>query len=209
MTYVIAGQQFPTPLDFVCWLDDPKIPKATDGKPRKSDSAKAIVLHTVHGKVGELKAGGKPSARAELYARYQAYTAREVSWHFTIDTDGTIIQSADPALWTCWHAGAVNGWTVGIELVQDKDGTLYQDTLDACVTLCELLCGSLGITKQYPATIEGKPSRKLVPRLTGTQGPWSGVFGHRNQTNNRGAGDPGDQVFEALRAAGFQGVHLG
>jgi len=46
----------------------------------------------------------------------------------------------------------------------------------------------------------------VVPRLTGADGPWSGVFGHRNQTRQRGPGDPGSSVFLALLAAGYAGV---
>ena len=35
-----------------------------------------------------------------------------------------------------------------------------------------------------------------------------GVYGHRNQTSNRGAGDPGDHIFEALLKAGYKGMNL-
>lgn len=205
---IIAGERVNTAFESICWLDDRKVPKATDGRPRAKDTVKAIVLHTVHGKVGALKPGSKPSKRAETYARYQANTAREVSWHATIDTDGTIVQSADFALWLCWHAGAVNAWTIGIELVQDDDGALYEATINSAVALCELLCASLSIPRRVPVNAQGKPARGVVSALTGARGPWGGVFGHRNQTNNRGVGDPGDQVFDALLRAGFEGVHL-
>lgn len=208
MTLVVAGERVNTAFESICWLDDPKVPHATDGRARAKDTAKAIVLHTVHGKRGALKRGSKSSKRAEAYARYQAASAREVSWHFTIDTDGTVVQSADPALWLCWHAGAVNAWTVGIEIVQDPDGTLYDATLASVVALCELLCASLAIPRRLPVDAQGKPSRVVLAALTGARGPWAGVFGHRNQTRNRGPGDPGDQPFDALLRAGFTGVHL-
>lgn len=206
---IIAGERVSTAFESVSWVDNPReVPKATDGRARAKDAAKAIVLHTVHGKRGALKPGGKPSKRAESYARYQAATARDVSWHFTIDTDGTVVQSADPALWLCWHAGAVNAWTIGIELVQDADGTLYEATLASTVALCELLCASLSIPRRLPVDASGKPSRGVIAALTGARGPWGGVFGHRNQTHNRGPGDPGDQPFEVLLRAGFEGVRL-
>lgn len=209
MTIIIAGERVSTALESVSWVDNPReVPKATDGRARAKDAAKAIVLHTVHGKRGALKAGGKPSKRAESYARYQAATARDVSWHFTIDTDGTVVQSADPALWLCWHAGAVNGWTIGIELVQDADGTLYEATLASVVAMCELLCASLAIPRRLPVNARGKPAQGVIAALTGARGPWGGVFGHRNQTHNRGPGDPGDQPFEALLRAGFEGARL-
>ena len=207
MTLIIDGQRVETPgLETISWLDDAKVPRVKDGRRRVPQSARAIVLHTVHGKLGPLSdVPSVPSVRAERYARYQAGTAREVSWHLTVDTDGTIVQSADVAAWTCWHATAVNGWTVGIELVQESDGTVYRAQLAAVVALCDLLCARLGIERRVPAR-GGVPIVGVVPRLTGTDGPWSGVFGHRNQTRNRGPGDPGSAVFLALLAAGYAGV---
>jgi hypothetical protein len=207
VTLVIDGQRVETPgMETISWLDDPAVPRVKDGRRRVPQSARAIVIHTVHGKLGRVAdAPSAPSVRAERYARYQAGTAREVSWHITVDTDGTIVQSADVAAWTCWHATAVNGWTVGIELVQESDGTVYRAQLAAVVALCDLLCARLGIERRVPAR-GGVPIVGVVPRLTGTDGPWSGVFGHRNQTRQRGAGDPGSSVFLALLAAGYAGV---
>jgi hypothetical protein len=207
VSLVIDGQRVETPgMQTISWLDDPAVPRVKDGRRRVPQSARAIVLHTVHGKLGPLSdVPSVPSVRAERYARYQAGTAREVSWHITADTDGTIVQSADVAAWTCWHATAVNGWTVGIELVQEADGTVYRAQLAAVVGLCDLLCARLGIERRVPAR-GGVPIVGVVPRLTGTDGPWSGVFGHRNQTRQRGPGDPGSAVFLALLAAGYAGV---
>lgn len=209
MTVIIDDQRIDTPaFESICWMDDQHVPRATDGRKRTKDTVVAVVLHTVHGKPGKLVRGTKPSKRAETYAHYQTATEREVSWHFTVDTDGTVVQSADPARWLCWHAGKVNAWTVGIELVQDNDGTLYSATLDAAVKLVELLCEKLGVERRLPVDAAGAPSRGVIRALTGERGPWSGVFGHRNQTHNRGRGDPGDQVFSALLEAGFTGVVL-
>jgi hypothetical protein len=207
VSLVIDGQRVETPgMQTISWLDDPAVPRVKDGRRRVPQSARAIVIHTVHGKLGRVAdAPSAPSVRAERYARYQAGTAREVSWHLTVDTDGTIVQSADIAAWTCWHATAVNGWTVGIELVQEADGTVYRPQLAAVVALCDLLCARLGIERRVPAR-GGVPIVGVVPRLTGTDGPWSGVFGHRNQTRQRGPGDPGSAVFLALLAAGYAGV---
>ena len=207
MTLIIDGQRVETPgIESISWLDDPAVPRVRDGRRRVPQSARAIVLHTVHGRLGPLSdVPSVPSVRAERYARYQAGTAREVSWHLTVDTDGTVVQSADVAAWTCWHATAVNSWTIGIELVQERDGTVYRPQLAAVVALCDLLCARLGIERRVPAR-GGVPIVGVVPRLTGTDGPWSGVFGHRHQTRQRGPGDPGSFVFLALLAAGYAGV---
>jgi hypothetical protein len=207
VSLIIDGQRVETPgIESISWLDDPAVPRVRDGRRRVPQSARAIVLHTVHGKLGPLSdAPSAPSTRAERYARYQAGSAREVSWHLTVDTDGTVVQSADIAAWTCWHATAVNGWTIGIELVQEVDGTVYRPQLAAVVAVCDLLCARLAIERRVPARA-GVPIVGVVPRLTGTDGVWSGVFGHRNQTRQRGPGDPGSFVFLALLAAGYAGV---
>lgn len=99
MSLIIDGQRVETPgLETISWLDDPKVPRVTDGRRRVPQATRAIVLHTVHGKLGGLSdKPSVPSTRAERYARYQASTSRDVSWHLTIDTDGTIVQSADVA----------------------------------------------------------------------------------------------------------------
>jgi hypothetical protein len=99
----------------------------------------------------------------------------------------------------------VNPWTVGIELVQESDGTIYRPQLDVLVWVCEVLCDHFGIPHRVPAR-NGVPTVGVVERLTGKHGSWGGVFGHRNQTTNRGVGDPGDHVFRALLAAGYAGV---
>ena len=204
---VIDGRRVPVPgAEVVTWLDDDAVPRVKDGHTRAASAVKAIVLHTVHGKVGPLAdRASAPSTRAERYARYQASTSRDVSWHFTVDTDGTIVQSCDAATWMAWHATAVNPWTIGIEMVQESDGTVYRPQLAVVVALCDVLCASLGIERRVPA-INGAPIVGVVERLTGRHGSWSGVFGHRHQTTNRGPGDPGDHIFRALLAAGYAGV---
>ena len=67
MTLVIDGQRIETPgMETISWLDDPKVPRVKDGRRRVPQSARAIVLHTVHGKLGPLSdVPSVPSARAE------------------------------------------------------------------------------------------------------------------------------------------------
>lgn len=208
MSLIVDGVALQPPgLEVVSWLDDKRIPRTTDGRKRKREAVTAVVLHTTKGlRSVHVREGSIPSTRAEALARYQASTTRDVSWHFTVDFDGTVVQSADPATWTCWHAGSVNGWTIGVELVQGDAGELYQVEVDAAVRLVDRLCEAFGIERRVPVDAHGRPLQKVVPRLTGAQGPWSGVFGHRHQTTNRGPGDPGDPIFDALLAAGFDGV---
>lgn len=212
---VIDGRSVEVPgVTVVTFRDDPKnVPRATDGRRRQAhESVTGIVVHTTGGRRGQLKPKFKASSRALNLARYQANTKREVSWHLTIDTDGTVVQSADTS-WLCWHAGHVNARTVGIELVQDLDGTVYEDQLAAAVRVIDVLCRELGVPRRVPVR-DGEPFDKiLVP-----DDMFVGVYGHRNvwklqkagpgkfkKVGTRGPGDPGDWIFKALLAEGFAG----
>jgi hypothetical protein len=215
MSIVLNGQKIETPgVETVSWLDDPAVPQATDRTPRTM-WVRAVVVHSVHGKVGVLKPGIKPSTRAEAYAKYQANTSRDVSWDYTIDTDGTVVVSNDPVKFYTWHATSVNPFTLGIEFVQDDDGALYEGQMEAGVkfldTLTRLMSENLHpIQRQVPVGPDGKPVRGVIPRIVDVTRAknFSGILGHRNQTTNRGTGDPGDHIFNALLKAGYKGFHL-
>ncbi len=216
MSIVLDGEKIATPgLETVSWLDDPKVPKTTDVNPR-TQWLRAIVMHTVHGKVGKLLPGlSKPSTRAESYAKYQANTSRDVSWDYTIDTDGTIVVSNDPIKSFTWQATSVNPFTLGIELVQEDNGDLYEGQIAVAVQFLDLLTRELAdrghpIQRQVPMTMDGKPVKGVIKRIANSETAKQvvGVYGHRNQTSNRGAGDPGDFIFDALLRAGYKGFNL-
>lgn len=212
MSIILDGEKIPTPgLETISWLDDPRVPQATDGYPR-TEWIRAIVLHTVKGKLGRLLPGTKPSTRAETYATYQAHTSRDVSWDYTVDTDGTIVVSNDPIRRATWQAGAVNRFTLGIEMVQEGNGDVYQGQIGTVVKFLDLLTRELAkrkhpIQRQIPMTQDGKPVRGVIPRIDNEAQALKvvGIYGHRNQTNQRGPGDPGDYIFEALLGAGYKG----
>lgn len=218
MSLVIDGERIETPgHDTLSWLDDNTLPHMgarphDDGFPRTPDKADAITAHTSKGENGPLiETPAPPSTRAEVLARYQGRTPRDVSWHFTVDVDETIVQSADPGAWACWHAGQVNGHTIGIELVQYDDLALYRGQIKAAVWLITFLCDHYGIPKTVPVDVGCSPWAKIIPELMkapeGNSGAsWRGVYGHRNCSRRRGTGDPGDHLMRALLAAGFETV---
>jgi N-acetylmuramoyl-L-alanine amidase len=216
MSIVLNGEKVATPgLETVSWLDDPKVPLTKDVNPR-TQWLRAIVMHTVAGKVGKLLPGfSKPSTRAESYAKYQANTSRDVSWDYTIDTDGTIVASNDPIKFYTWQATSVNPFTLGIELVQEDNGDLYEGQISVAVRFLDLLTRELSdrghpIQRQVPMSLNGTPVKGVISRIANAETAKQvvGVYGHRNQTSNRGAGDPGDFIFDALLKAGYKGFNL-
>ena len=106
-----------------------------------------------------------PSTRAERYARYQATTPARCPGTSPSTPTGPWCSPPTSQSWTCWHATAVNGWTVGIEMAE-ADGTLYRPQLAAVVALCDVLCAHLHIDRRVPAR-NGVPIVGVVPRLTG------------------------------------------
>jgi hypothetical protein len=225
MDLIIAGVRWPlASVEGASWLDDPKrAPSVTDGAPRAAHKVRGIVLHTTRGaRGGRLRPGGQASTRAEALARYQAQTAREVSWHLTVDTDGTVLQQADLATWMTWHAGHANGWTIGIELVQQADSAdLWEAQLAALVAVCDAAAVALAIPRRVLLDAGGAPLLSPVrgllspaarsrdgAQLGGRGERWGGAIGHCNlvPSHVRGPGDPGPLPFEALLRAGWQGL---
>ena len=123
-----------------------------------------------------------------------------------------MVVSNDPVRRYTWQAGAseINSQTFGVESVQDDDGAQYGAGIDAQVKLAELMCERLHLPRRTPVTADGKPFAGLLDARV-----FNGLYGHRNiwkadaagrRTTMRGTGDPGDHIFNALLAAGFQGV---
>jgi hypothetical protein len=204
------------------WKTHPKeCPKTPHVNPRRT-FVRGIVLHTVHGTADGGVVDTHDESKADLaYAKYQSTTKREVSWHFTVDVDGSIAQSADPVRDVCWHATQTNPFTIGIELVQAPQGDLTRIQLDAMVRLIDFLTrvdvSMMAIQRQIPMR-GGQHYRGIISRtLTefGSGASVNGIYGHRNiwyrsKTGAlkpyRGAGDPGDAPFEALFRAGYEAI---
>ncbi len=124
---------------------------------------------------------------------------RPAGAHLLVDADGEILCTADVQREMSYHAPGLNAVSIGIEVVQRrKDGALFEPQLRATVALVQLLCGLFLIERRviWPCP------RRPLPREEMQQ--YSGVFGHRDVDSNRGKGDPGDLLPQALLAAGFR-----
>jgi hypothetical protein len=118
---------------------------------------------------------------------------------------------ADLVTTTAYHAEASNPWSIGIEMAQGRGGDLYQAQLDATARLVAAICDAVGIPAQMPrGPYRGAPLDRMEQVAIGggrrqLGGPSCvGVFGHRDNTSARGRGDPGDAIWTALAALGFE-----
>lgn len=191
-----------------------KVKYVTDGRRRDPKAwVSGFVTHTTSGTVRKKAPGLIESMRDWIYSKYQTSTEREVSWHFTLDLDGSVIQQAGPE-WLCWHASQVNGYMDGCELVQSSD-SLTEVQLNRYVQIMDIWTWHSGVPRIIPWK-DGKPYAGMISRCLTSQGSGRNVcavIGHRNiwhanKTTGklepyRGAGDPSDLPFLALAEAGY------
>ena len=111
-----------------------------------------------------------------------------------------------------YHAEGSNPWSVGIEMYQEADGGVHDATIAATAALIQALCGELGIAEQMPrGPYRNAPLRRMETGSGSTRrqlgGPdVVGVLGHRDNTSERGRGDPGDEIWTRLAALGYEGL---
>lgn len=216
MSIIIGRKQFEVEgLTTKSWLDNISWLKYITHKNTRTRQVRSIVAHTHEGILSDLIQGmGPDSTIDEANARYQVNTTRSVSWDYTIDMNGEVLCQNDPTVDYSWQANNINAVSLGFELIQGPNKTdskrrvLYSGQLDKTVLLIDFLTASLGIQRQIPWNKkEDKPNLRQIKRLSSTGGNGNnvvGIIGHVNVTSERGAGDPGQHIFYALKDAGYE-----
>lgn len=203
---IINGVSLPTPFRSVSYIENPAFRMLSDKAPRPGGTwVRGITLHTTQGKDPQpihpgLGRGGGALANLNYWNGDPDYAGA----HLLVDPDGVVYQTADLGSEQTWHATSVNPVTVGVEIVQASDGSLYQGQLDATVQLVNWITEKMGIQRQIPLAYTGRP----ITRLKSGGRDFVGVFGHRDQTDGRGRGDPGDRIMDMLAAAGYERFNL-
>lgn len=150
--------------------------------------------------------GGEGARVADIWQSDPVHSAAQI----VVDSAGTICCLADLAYAMAYHAEGSNPWSVGIEMYQFPDGHMMQATVDAGAACAMAICDAFAIPFQHEGGhYEGMPLARME---TGT-GEWRhniggpecvGIFGHRDQTSQRGRGDPGDAIYAALEKLGSE-----
>ena len=202
-------------LEIRSWLDPGGLRLTeSDREPRGADGwIHTIVLHTTRGVPGgsdqrpqKILSGYGPTAdRDDHKAEVTAGWAEDqlcASAHFVIDFDGSIACVADLLTETTYHAGnrTVNHQSIGIEMYQGSDAELYEGQLHNAVLLVDFLTRRFGIQRQFHWPYRNTALSRFVEDGLSLVG----VFGHREASDDRGAGDPGDAIFEQLLQAGYE-----
>ena len=181
-----------------------------DGESPRKYPVSLVVLHTTKGIPGGtdtrpqvLRPGFGPDTKAEdRTASYWSTDPLQSGAHIVIDHDGSVACLADLKDVCAYHAGdkSVNHRSVGIEIFQGKDAELYEGQLEVVVKVVDTITLHFGIQRQIPGTYRNRPA----PRLDDGAKDVVGVVGHREVSNQRGFGDPGDFVFQFLERAGYE-----
>ncbi|MCG8420707.1 MAG: N-acetylmuramoyl-L-alanine amidase [Proteobacteria bacterium] len=198
-------------VDIVNFVDRPDIAlDRGDGGKRRTKWVRMQIDHTTKGIPGgknrkpqSIRPGKGPDRKADFsVVKMWRDDPRHSAAHCVIDADGSVVQLADLFSTKAFHASnvGVNEFSVGWEMFQEKDASLWEITLDIQVKLNIAVCRALGIQMQVHRPYRNGP----LDRLMKGGSDCVGVFGHRDVTNNRGQGDPGDFIFDKLVEAGFE-----
>lgn len=212
MGFIVNGvNEIAVGLPCVSWRDDARIPrlqKASDSRPRTTRWLRGIVLHTTKGIPGGrdqraqviLPGLGSNREHDVKVAQFWSTDPTPSGAHLVVDRDGSIVCTADLLLEGAFHAGPVNDVSIGIEIYQGDGAELYEGQLAVVVRLLDWLTRRFGIQRQIPHRYLRRP----VTRLAAGGRNLVGVYGHRDVTDNRGSGDPGDAIFDLLAAASYE-----
>lgn len=167
-----------------------------------------MVIHTTLGMPSTVEKGIGPDKGYDYQiVKFYQDQAKCNGAHGGIDTDGSLGWYADALTEAAYHARSLNEVSIGLEIKQlpilDRHGKIvggrvWECQLETAARVVDALCPVLGIQRQFHG-----PYGKPVPRLVAGGKDCVGAFGHRDQTDTRGKGDPGDEVFKYLRDLGF------
>lgn len=171
---------------------------------------RGVVIHWTGG------AGDPAQVYHTLRSRKTSRAPAGLSVHYVVAVDGTVVQMAPHNL-VCLHAGPVNEWTVGIEVVspglpvgaahlREKAAGVRREVYEtsygrrpirvldfteaqnrSLILLVERLCDQLNVPRRVP------PHRRLD---THELAAYAGILGHYHCHPTKT--DPGPRIFERL-----------
>ena len=182
-----------------------------DCRARKTTWVRQVILHSTGGRWPQpiVEADG-PGGEALRYADIWHTDPTHSGAHVLVESNGSAACLADLATACAYHAEASNDWSVGIEMYQRPDGGIHMATIRSTVAIVRTICEAMNIPLQLHAKVYANAP---LLRMEASDGPHRhqiggpdcvGVFGHRDNTSNRGQGDPGDAIYSALFAAGAE-----
>lgn len=171
-----------------------------DGCPRGNHRPQQWFLHkTIADDPERLLPGSGPVGGARATATAWFDDAHSAGGHVITGHDGETACLCDLATWASYHARQSNFLSVGHEMKELHGGGFYEACVAAAVKVTIAGCRLLGIP-----LMAHWPYRNNTPLARMANGGIDcyGIFGHRDNTTERGRWDPGDIVYDYLRDAG-------
>lgn len=208
------------------FVDNPKL--HLDGRDYKrrgvGDWPRQWILHTTKGEwPQQLLDGVGPPLAAESVLEFWQDDPEHSGAHLVVDGDSALC-CADLLTEAAHHATKCNPHSVGVEMYQERGGVIRKTTIANTVRLTFVGMTALNLPLQMAS--DAYVPGKIIPRLRDGGADFVGIFGHRDQAwrfayqlpahvrekyptgyANRGRGDPGDAIGEALVAAGVELMH--
>jgi hypothetical protein len=171
-------------------------------RPRPTPWVRQIILHTTGGNWPQtlLPGAGQGGGARRIVDIWNSDT-RPAGSHIIIDNDGTVVCTCDLAADAAFHATHSNAWSIGIEMHQESNHGIHDAVYGAAVKLVPALCRIFGVQFQIPKV---PYSNQPLRRMADGGEHCVGVFGHRDNTDSRGRGCPGDEIFARLAALGAE-----
>ena len=214
MALFINGKRVEVPgLEIKDFGDDIEYALADEDYRQRPDTwIRGIVLHTTKGIPGgrdkrrqDIRPGNGPNTRRdERLAKMWSLDARHAGAHLIGDHDSSWVCTCDLIHHAAFHAGNVNDVTIGLEIYQGDEAELYENQLESVVTIVDFLTKTFSIQRQFHWPYLGHALKRGLRRGLDIVG----VYGHRDCSNNRGEGDPGNAIFSMLKDAGYESFNF-
>lgn len=201
---IFNGQPLPVnAVTVVNYVDDPTwtlpIPKCGTCRRR---GIVCVVLHTTGGypdhdhptpqRVRD-EAAGSQHCHARAVLENWRRSSRVSGAHVLVDADGTCYCLADLVEIAAYHCVGWNQVSIGIEVVQQRNSSLFAAQLLAVGRVVDAIVTKLSLPRRVAVGYEGQPRGNI---------DGIGVVGHRDLSSNRGDGDPGDFIMRAAMGVG-------
>lgn len=203
---VIGGESFPCAAEVRGWRETGFEFRPGRGARKRDRRPDLVVWHFT---------GGEGDAATV----HRVLNERGLGIEFIIDRDGVIWQCCDPADVDTFDAGTVNRRSVGVEIVSRgipgsgrgsdrgeyvarvhghsvRFARFYPPQIHAALALAETLSAALDVPRRVPIRMGALAPHELAE--------FSGHLGHLHVTRRKI--DPGTELFDRFRAAGFDAV---
>jgi hypothetical protein len=171
---------------------------STKGIPGGSDKREQVILPGI----------GPDTQAGDRTATYWSTDPTPSGAHIVVDHNGLVTCLADLKTVCAYHAGQyeVNLRSIGIEIFQGSNAEMYEGQLDVVRKVVDTITAEFGIQRQIPDKYHNNTP---VPRLKDLGGrDVVGVVGHRDVSDQRGKGDPGDAIMDVLAKNGYERFDL-